>query len=432
MIVIKKIAMINKYFCLYFRFIFKLQLLCVLCFVVSIGTAKSQRPERMGATSINNVSEELFLCTVNLGPDTSVCQGDFVVFNAGPGFISYVWQDGSTNQTITASTEGYYSVTVTDNTSCTAQDSVFLTVIPPPIDFSLGNDTVICSGFTVVLDAGAGYDFYMWQDGSTNQTFTASEGGLYSVSVSSLCGIATDSIVITEMPLPYVTLGPDSSVCTGVTVTIDPGGGFTTYLWQDSTTNQTFVATVAGTYMVTVTDGNGCQSHDGINITFQTMPVVNLGADGDLCDVPQIMLDAGSGTGFSQYSWQNGSIYQTYTVTEPGYYSVTVSNSCGGVSDSIYFAPCPECLIEVPNAFSPNGDGVNDILYVYGNGYTRMQLLIYNRHGELMFETKDPATGWDGYFNGVLQPVEVYYYYLNGDCLNDEHFKKKGDVTLLQ
>jgi gliding motility-associated-like protein len=113
-------------------------------------------------------------------------------------------------------------------------------------------------------------------------------------------------------------------------------------------------------------------------------------------------------------------------------YSVTVSNSCGSLSDSVYFPPCPDCIIDLPNAFSPNEDGMNDVLFILGSNFTRVQLTIYNRYGEKVFETRDATVGWDGTYNGKLQPNEVYYYYLNADCLNGQRIQKKGDITLLK
>ncbi len=369
---------------------------------------------------------------VNLGPDTSVCDGNFVVFNAGPGFSSYLWQDGSTSQTITAYNQGYYSVTVTDAIGDTAIDSVYLTVIPLPNDFTLGKDTVICTGFSVVLDAGPGFDIYLWQDGSITQSITVSEEGIYSVSVSGECGIAADSILLTEIPLPQVSLGMDRQLCQGASIVLDPGTQFVKYNWSTGDTTQTITVNTTGAYSVTITDTNSCMSHDAMVLVIQELPVVNLGEGMDMCDIKQWMLDAGSGVGLSSYLWQDGSVYQTYLVKDDGLYSVTVTNSCGTVTDSVVFEPCPDCILELPNAFSPNGDGSNDILYPVGGGYTRIDMIIYNRNGERVFETKELNEGWDGTFKGVLQPNEVYYYYLTGECLGGKVIKKKGDVTLLK
>jgi gliding motility-associated-like protein len=320
---------------------------------------------------------------------------------------------------------------VTDNNGCTAEDTVNLSILPLPEDFDIGDDTALCDGYSVLLDAGAGYDLYMWQDGATTQTYLAADSGIYSVSVSGACGIATDSIHLTLTPLPVFTVGADRNICSGENVLLDPGV-FSGYLWQDNSTGQTYTASSTGHYSVTVTDSNGCMADDAMFLIVQYMPTFDLGSGGDLCVTTKFLLDAGSGVGIQSYIWQDGSNLQTYMVTQEGTYSVTVSNSCGSVSDSVYFPPCPDCIIDIPNAFTPNGDGNNDELRIMGNGFTRVHLMIYNRYGEEVFETLDAGQGWNGEFNGKIQPNEVYYYYMDADCLNGQRIVKKGDITLLK
>jgi gliding motility-associated-like protein len=92
----------------------------------------------------------------------------------------------------------------------------------------------------------------------------------------------------------------------------------------------------------------------------------------------------------------------------------------------------PDCILAVPNAFSPNGDGHNDILYARGEGFIEMELMIFNRIGELVFDTKDNSVGWDGTFKGKRQPVDVYVYLLKGICVSGNSIFKKGNITLLR
>jgi gliding motility-associated-like protein len=366
-----------------------------------------------------------------LRPDTSICEGNSIVLNPGAGYSSYLWQDGSTNQTYSVSASGLYSVTITDIGNCSLFDSVQVNVLPLPADISLGNDTFICQGSPLILDAGQGYSNYIWQDGSTNQTYSVTTSGTYSVTVSNQCGMGADSINVIVNPLPQVNLGADTSICQGSYVILDAGSGFTSYLWQDNSIQQTYTASLSGIYSVTVTDNNGCQGSDLFNLSVQQLPIVELGPDGDLCQSSEVMLNAGSGAGDQQYLWQDNSILPTYLLTSEGTYSVTVTNSCGSTTDSIYYAACPECILDLPNVFTPDGDGQNDILYILGSGFTNIHLMIYNRQGEKVFETTDPTQGWDGTYKGKKQTNEVYYYYLNADCLNGNTVKKKGDITLL-
>ena len=89
-------------------------------------------------------------------------------------------------------------------------------------------------------------------------------------------------------------------------------------------------------------------------------------------------------------------------------------------------------LIGVPNAFSPNGDGINDIITVEGKGIVEFNWIIYNRWGERVFETNDRNQGWDGTYKGVLQEMDVYTYLLTGKLINGEDILLKGNITLLR
>jgi gliding motility-associated-like protein len=89
-------------------------------------------------------------------------------------------------------------------------------------------------------------------------------------------------------------------------------------------------------------------------------------------------------------------------------------------------------LVDVPNAFTPNGDGVNDNVSVKGFGIEKMDWRIYNRWGQLVFQTGNTTQGWDGKYNGVLQPQEVYVYVLNVTYTDGKSYRKKGDITLLR
>jgi gliding motility-associated-like protein len=89
-------------------------------------------------------------------------------------------------------------------------------------------------------------------------------------------------------------------------------------------------------------------------------------------------------------------------------------------------------LLDVPSAFTPNNDGINDRLFVRGFGIRRMKWKIYNRWGEMVFETSDRTHGWDGSYKGSLQPNEVYHYILDVEYSDLSKYQKKGDITLLR
>ena len=146
-----------------------------------------------------------------------------------------------------------------------------LSVTPLPV-VDLGPDATLCVGQNLVLDAAVPGGSYVWQDGSTLGSFVVSGPGNYNVTVTVNGCSASDAINVGYNALPVVDLGPDITLCTGQTTTLDatvPGG---TYGWQDGSGNPTFNVTGPGTYTVNVS-ANGCSTNDAINVAYNTTPV---------------------------------------------------------------------------------------------------------------------------------------------------------------
>ncbi|MBL4624877.1 MAG: hypothetical protein JKY42_07035, partial [Flavobacteriales bacterium] len=164
---------------------------------------------------------------VNLGNDTTICDGVDLTIDAGAGFSGYDWDGGSANQTLVVNTSGVYSVTVVDANGCFGSDAMTVSTssfVAP----NLGSDTSICDGSAVTLDAGT-YDTYLWGDGSTNQTLTVTNTGMYYVTVveaSTSCTAA--STVFVEVIVPTSTFSMPNSFCEvdpAITLTATPFGG---------------------------------------------------------------------------------------------------------------------------------------------------------------------------------------------------------------
>ncbi|MBL0341721.1 MAG: T9SS type A sorting domain-containing protein [Bacteroidetes bacterium] len=264
---------------------------------------------------------------VDLGPDLVQCEGTIVTLDAGPGLPFYFWSDGTSGQTIDVTLSGNYSVSVSDLTGCVNSDEITVTFNPIPV-FTLGLDQTICDGATAILDPGAGFFAYLWNDGSTLPTLSATNAGTYIVTVSSApnCN-ATDTIEVFVNPAPIINLGNNVTLCEGVVYTLDAGSGFSAYLWNDGSSNQTLDVTLNGTYSVVVFDALGCSSTDSVDVNFNAVPVIELGPDQSICGGTSVILDAG--LGFANYLWSDGSINSFLLVTTTDTYSVTVTNFAG-------------------------------------------------------------------------------------------------------
>ena len=271
---------------------------------------------------------------VNLGNDTTFCQGPSLTLDAGNPGNSFLWSTGDTTQTITVNTSGTYSVTVTDSAGNSGSDTIMVTVAPLPT-VNLGADTAFCDGGQLTLDAGNPGSSYIWSTGDTSQTITVGTTGSYSVSVQDSNGCpAFDAINVTVNPNPVVNVGPDRFICDGDTACLSVGTGGINCVWSNGSTVPTICISTGGTYTVTCTDNNMCSGSDTVIVTVNPPVIVDLGPDQDGCTGDTICLDAG--TGGVAYTWNTGSTGQINCVTQSGIYVVTCTDSAGcDGSDSV-------------------------------------------------------------------------------------------------
>lgn len=285
-----------------------------------IGTSPSGSSGLVSSFCENCVEEPEVTCDVNLGPDTVICDGESVVFDASTADATYEWQDGSTNATFEATTSGSYTVTIQTG-ECTASDTVELLVNPVP-SVDLGDNVSFCEGGSVLLDAFIPGASYEWQDGSQNSSFEANATGSYSVTVTLNNCSASDVIEVTAEAPPQVNLGQNTSFCEGASLLLDATWPNATYAWQDGANGPTYEVTESGIYEVTITTSE-CEVTESVEVTVDIPPVVDLGDDLQLCQGESAQLDAF--VAGANYEWQDGSNSSTIQVTQSGIYTVEVT-----------------------------------------------------------------------------------------------------------
>ncbi|HEV7330611.1 MAG TPA: gliding motility-associated C-terminal domain-containing protein [Flavisolibacter sp.] len=191
-------------------------------------------------------------------------------------------------------------------------------------------------------------------------------------------------------------------------------------------------ATGSGVYYQRHKTSNGCDSIAYYNVQLDQSPHVNLGED--LCLEGKDSLVLNATAGFEQYNWMGmTSSDSTFTVNTPGLYWVSVANHCGNARDTVHVYQDCDFPVHMPNAFTPNGDGKNDVFRyppLAKNKFIR--LTIFNRWGEKLFETREAAKGWNGKLKGILQPVDSYIYLLETQTLDGRKQQHKGTVTLIR
>jgi gliding motility-associated-like protein len=226
-------------------------------------------------------------------------------------------------------------------------------------------------------------------------------------------------------------------------ITVSGAGGTDpyNYTWSNGDTDATADAIAIGNYSVTVTDSNGCTETASYDITQPEPIVVNIQPEYEVLLGNTVVLNPTYGGSVPLFfEWTPSTFLNNASIDTPTArpfetttYSITVSdtNQCEAtvsttvlVNDSI--------IVYIPNIFSPNADGINDVFLFYANGVKEVYYTIYNRWGEKVFESRDITVGWDGTYKGKLAPEGVYVYYIQFTFLNFTQEKRKGSVTLVR
>lgn len=222
---------------------------------------------------------------------------------------------------------------------------------------------------------------------------------------------------LNKMP-DQIDLGPDTTFCAGDKRQLNAHFPFpATYRWQNGSTDSTLTVTKSGLYSLTVTCS--CRSYtDSVRVTVRDVGLT-VEPDTSVCADAPILLHAllqTPGTGPVRYQWLGGSSAATLSVARPDVYTVVVEQQNCTYRDSVRVQPSGECCeVNLPTAFSPNADGLNDVFSIItgcSDVIREPELLIYNRWGEVIFRTQDLVTGWNGHANGQLCTTGEYTWQL--------------------
>jgi gliding motility-associated-like protein len=293
----------------------------------------------------------------------------------------------------------------------------------------LGNDTTLCEQQQLAYNFNLPAAAYTWNTGSSQPGQVITQPGLYWLEVNQQGCSKRDSITVLYKPVPQVSLGNDTTLCEGISYQLNAvGSNPVTYTWQNNSTSPSMIVNTAGKYWVRVLL-NGCASADTVNIAYKLKPVFDLGNDTTICKGQTLTLQPNI-KGTATYQWQNGSTSSFFDVTEPGIYEVTVANECGTRSDQIAIEQ-GLCLLILPNAFSPNHDGLNDVFRIKFPWFIKeFHMMIFNRWGQMVFETNDPNKGWNGDFNGMPQPNGGYVWAISLTDKDGQKESSRGIVVL--
>ncbi|MBK9287779.1 MAG: gliding motility-associated C-terminal domain-containing protein [Flavobacteriales bacterium] len=369
----------------------------------------------------------------DLGGDTTLCLGASMVLDVTQTGATYMWQNGSTASTLNVVQAGTYSVTV-DLGGCTATDAIAVSYFTPA-SLSLGPDTMLCPGNAIVWSFNLAGASYLWSDGSTGSQYSTSSAGTVWVQAGAAGCMAMDTVQVGITQLVQPDLGDDASLCAGDSLVLSVTPGTALVQWSTGATSNSITATTSATYTVTLTI-DGCSASDAVELTF--LPVIadiDLGPDRTLCPGQELELDAF--VPGAAYEWSTGGTDASLTILLPGTYSVTLSSPCATVMDTVLVTEggCAP-FVHVPNSFTPNGDGINEVFapLVVGS-FIRYELTIFDRWGEAVFSSTEPGKAWDGLVRGTPVQDGVYVWTLAYKAVSDEGVDQQrltGHVTLLR
>ena len=370
------------------------------------------------------------------------CERDFVILQSSrTGHNTrFVWEDGTTNGGKRVLETGIYSVTATES-NCVYIDSFWVTIINPEVDIS---DSIICGyfPFDITLDSRA--RDINWSTGSSDRSIRIDRSGLYTVDYYIDSCYFEDTAFYSFVSIPDISIDGDTVICGSSEIMLkavnSSPSNITEYLWSTGETGSSISLSTPGDYSLIVRSDSGCVDMASINIIqVDELPEL-INGDTLICRESELTVDFSEFADFSEILWSDGSREPVRTFTNPGNYNYTISNFCetkNGVFDlSVSPFSAEEMPIYIPNAFTPNEDNTNDVFKAeIANeiNILNYRMMVFDRWGNKVFESRDVNSGWDGTFKGeILDPAIFAYtfeieYFL---CESPKEVILKGDVNL--
>ena len=394
--------------------------------------------------------------------DTLICSGDNLQLQAS-GTGVFTWTPGTniinantSTPTVNPSNSTYYHVNLNDN-GCLNNDSVNVRVVDF-VTLRAFNDTLICQGDAVQLyTSGDGLNFY-WtpavnlnDPNARNPVAVTSNTTTYEVTATIGHCSATDRVTVRTVPYPTANAGADTSICYNTPAQLNANIVASSFTWNPggSLSNPLILNPVAKpkqttTYVLTATDTLGCPKPVRDTVFVVVLPKVNAFAGYDTAVVIGQPLHLHA-TGGINYLWSPPSALDNVNIADPTavydgsidsiHYKVLVGNEQNCIDSASINVKIfkTNAQIFVPTAFTPNGDGVNDLFRPIGVGIKSIEYFrVYNRWGELVFSTTVNGQGWDGKISGTPQTTNTFVWIVKGIDYLDKPFIKKGAVTLIR
>lgn len=329
--------------------------------------------------------------------------------NSGASIISSV--SGGAAGTLSAPSNNYGA---TAGSSGLQNNALALNTQPQNVPDSsfFPSDTSLCSD-NLILSGPANSGPYLWSNGSTDSSIVVSNSGSYWLRVGNFGCSSSDTIVVNLTSPVQFSLGADTTLCPGDSLILQaPTDPSYTLRWDDGSSNSSRTVYPGGSYWLEVRN-DSCVSRDTISVDLLNISRSNLfnAADITICENESLAVDLTNLPG--AVLWQDGETQKLRTLRDSGLYWVEWTSPCFEIRDSLYLQTenCEDCLMTVPNAFTPNGDGLNDRFKIlFGCELQFFQMDVMNRWGATIYSSTLTKPYWDGTVNGMKAPEGVYIF----------------------
>lgn len=438
-------------------------------------TATLTATSRYGCTDTKTMPVRVApLPRANIREEDPVCEGATVLFSGTedrnlPG-TSWSWlvndvetRTGTTGPRLTFDEPGVTNVKLVIRNSegtCPSVSELNLTVNPLPTLNVTPREAVVCEGQGLQLQSNGSPAQYSWTDynisdpASPNPVVSPVRDTMYKVLALNSFGCARRDSMRVTVSHPFEVRSADAMLCEGKQTQLSATGAVR-YRWTPETglnrsdiPNPVAKPESTTSYQVIGYGSDACFTDTAnVTVTVHPSPVVDIGGDRVMSAGTSMVLNVTGSDDITSWDWYPAKWLDCYTCPNPEVtpqanitYNITATNRFG--CTSVTLLPirliCDGASAFIPNSFSPNGDGMNDIFYVRGRGINSIKSFrIYNRWGQLVFErnrcqSDDPSCGWDGRFGGTVLNPDVYIYYVEVTCNGNEPMLLKGNITLLR
>jgi gliding motility-associated-like protein len=388
--------------------------------------------------------------------DATICEGESAYFDVGSGYVDYDWSNGGNQQSINPTSSNLYSVTVTDINGCEGSDALTLSVMPQPI-VAINGEDFICKGENSSLIANPGMASYEWTTGAQTPLINITDGGTYGVLITDLNGCSGSgnfTVHVSEMEIEFTSEDPTCYGEDNGFIRVDEvKGGLEPYQlsWDGGLYGSTNIISPlsAGVYNLNILDAAGCEYEEDFNIYEGFDLMLNLGEDQFIRLGDEVQINAQVNIPDAQIAnltWIPEDITSCINCLDFNFLPLGTTTINAFVEDDrgcktehqVTIFVDKEREVFIPNAFSPNDDGVNDVLVIYaGKDVSKINSFrIFSRWGNPVFEMtdfypNDPSYGWNGKTSEMMNS-SAFIYSADVEFIDGSTKQFMGDFVLLK